>query len=345
MDRNYYLVRAMDSSIQSLDVFFKNEVVAVGWSEVNFTKFSVVDQLVSEVNRIYYTNSGTAASVIGKKRNEIRRFKGIRAGDRIVIPYWSHICLATAKDTELYNKDSYELDLANQRTVSYVLDESNERIKRIPRDNLSEQLQRRSKVPGTAVADLIEFSKEIESLFKGEDYNMTFNNEKIRLETTFKDNLLNNIQSGKTNLKAGGIGLEILVKELLNIEGFNAVVLPKKTFPGFADADVVATKHTIFGSEELLIQVKHHTGNTDTWGANQLTKIKEIKDGPYLDYKLVLLTTGNASVELRKRCEEDNITLIDGKIFIDWLYTLIPELEYETKRKLSIFDLPTIIEH
>ena len=33
MDRNYFLVRAMDSSQQSLNVFFENDVVAVGWSD------------------------------------------------------------------------------------------------------------------------------------------------------------------------------------------------------------------------------------------------------------------------------------------------------------------------
>ena len=42
--------------------------------------------------------------------------------------------------------------------------------------------------------------------------------------------------------KAGGIGLEKLVCELLRCNGYNAEVLPKNTFRAEADADIFACK-------------------------------------------------------------------------------------------------------
>ncbi len=38
-DRNYYMVRAMSSSWDDFKIFFDYSVVAVGWSEVDFTEY------------------------------------------------------------------------------------------------------------------------------------------------------------------------------------------------------------------------------------------------------------------------------------------------------------------
>ena len=43
MDRNYYLVRAMSQSQEDFDVFFNDNVVAVGWSEVDFSQIDSPD--------------------------------------------------------------------------------------------------------------------------------------------------------------------------------------------------------------------------------------------------------------------------------------------------------------
>ncbi len=97
MNISFYLVRAMSQSKDDFDVFFKNDVVAVGWSKVDFSKFKSAEELVEEVERVYYSTSETAPQVIGKKKNEARRFKGIKKGDKLVIPYWGAVCLAVAE--------------------------------------------------------------------------------------------------------------------------------------------------------------------------------------------------------------------------------------------------------
>ena len=57
MNRNYLMVRAMNSQPNEFDVFFKNNVVAVGWSDINFTEYSnLPNELRNAVNNYYYKN-------------------------------------------------------------------------------------------------------------------------------------------------------------------------------------------------------------------------------------------------------------------------------------------------
>ncbi|MDP8237489.1 MAG: restriction endonuclease [Candidatus Hatepunaea meridiana] len=334
----------MTSTEEDFKVFFENSVVAVGWSNVDFTKFASSENLVAEVECEYYTNSETAPQVAGKKKNEVRRFKGIRKGDRIVIPCWGAVYLAIAEVDEIYNIDACKNDLANQHKVQYCCNYQGERIY-ISRDKLSERLQRRLRVRGTTIANLNEFADEIEALFRGEDFNATYDKEKLRYIEEFKKELLLNIQTGKTSLEAGGYGLEKLVKELLEIDGYNAEIQSKQRFSGFADADIIAIKDDFLITEELLIQIKHHSGITDTWGAHQLSKILETEKDLFAEFKLVLITSGDSSDNLREYCESKDIILIEGKTLIEWLYNSLHKLSPETMRKLSICDIPTLIGH
>jgi hypothetical protein len=67
-----YMIRAMRSDEEDFDVFFQNNVVAVGWSDVNFTEFSAPDELAQAVAEKYYGDGRTAPQVVGKKKNEVR---------------------------------------------------------------------------------------------------------------------------------------------------------------------------------------------------------------------------------------------------------------------------------
>jgi len=77
-----------------------------------------------------------------------------------------------------------------------------------------------------------------------------YEKEQTRL-VEFKVALLNAIQKGKTRLEAGGIGLENLVVELLQLDGYTAKILPKQHFEGFADADIEASRTD-------MIQIQRH---------------------------------------------------------------------------------------
>lgn len=343
MDRNYYMVRAMASTENDFNVFFNNSVIAVGWSEIDFTKHSIeqTENLVKEVEKCYYSDGKTFAPIVGKKLNEVRRFHNINTGDYLLIPYFNSIRLAISGDKLIYDNNSYDLDLANQRKVDYLQNKGT--FKTVPRDELSEALQRRLRVRGSTVSDLYEFKDEIEKLFSKDSYTWTsdFDENETKLKDRFKETLINRIKAGKTNLKTGGIGLEYLVQELMECEGYKSEVKAKTAFQ-FGDADVYADKSDKFQETKILIQVKHHSGYTNEWGLKQLYEIK--KGEEHKGYKFVLVTSANISDEVRKLADELDIVAIDGNELADWIYDHLNKLSVETKKILGISSIPQFME-
>jgi restriction system protein len=234
------------------------------------------------------------------------------------------------------------LDLSNQRRVDYLRVKGS--VVFVPRYELSEGLQRRLRVRGTTVSDLYEFGEEIETLFDKENFGWLSRFEKAQkdLISAFKTKLLQNLREGNTNLEAGGVGLEYLVRELLEIEGYQAQVLSKRAFSEFADADIRASRADRFGEINLLVQVKHHTGITDTWGAKQLAEIHRQQPTKYPDYKLVLVSTAEASDELREMCEKQDIILFTGSDLASWIFEAIPKLDPKTRIKLGMSNVPKL---
>ncbi len=344
MNRNYFMVRAMNSQVKDFNVFFENKVVAVGWSEINFSGFQKTEgnKLKEEVRKVYYSSKDWHPPLVGKKLNEVKRFHTISKGDFIIIPYWNSIRLAIAKDEHIYSKEAYELDLANQIKVDYLLTKDD--FKTIPRNSLSEGLQRRLRVRGSTVSDLYEFRDEIEQIFEKENYSWTsaYEEKENELIDSLKSKLFKNIQNGTTNLTTGGIGLEHLVKELFECESYHANVLAKTAFPEYGDADVLAVKSDKFQETKILIQVKHHSGYTNNWGLEQLKKIKEIS--AYEDYKFMLVTSAKISKEIKEQADILDIVTVDGLELIDWIFENIDNLNIGTKTKLGISSVPQIIE-
>ena len=159
--KQYLMVRAMTSQENHFREFFDNSVVAVGWSSVNFTDYDTPEELREAVKESYYPNY--IGSNVTMKLNECMRFKRIEIGDLIIIPYYSGIALAVAEKEEQYSDNAVEIDLANQHKVSYLF--KDKEVLSVPRNNLSEGLQRRLRVRGRAVSDLSEFFEEIDFLF------------------------------------------------------------------------------------------------------------------------------------------------------------------------------------
>jgi len=344
---NYYLIRAMYQSPEEFDIFFKNNIVAVGWSEIDFSKYNEISKLREDILKVYggYLE-GANPSYVSKQLNMACRFKSIKSGDRIIIPHCGSICLAEACEEEIYDLSvKKEYDLSNQRRVKYLKTKSGE-IKIIPRENLSEALQRRIKVRGTSCGDLNEFADELKNLFEKEEvhWNIQSEEKEEEIEQKFKDELLQIIQCGKkTFLKSGGRGLEELIVELLEIEGYQAKILSKNRFPDIGDADIEASKSDRFFDNKLLIQVKHHQGESGIWGAEQLKHIIDNNKDLLEEYKFMLITTGEPSKDLSDLCDKNEIELIDGKRLCDWIFDSLLKLSYDTKRKLNLSDAPQFL--
>ncbi len=344
-DPRYFFVRAMGQTDQEFAVFFEQNVVAVGWSRIDFTTHEDTGTLVAAVEREYYPEGRSVApQVVGKKKNEARRFKSIRVDDRILVPYGSSVRLAVAKAEELYDREAgHTLDLANQRRVSYVAEPNGAKVT-IPRAALSEGLQRRLRVRGTTVSDLVEFSDEIEDLYRsgGREWSARVQERMEELATSFKTTLLENIRVGRSNLKAGGRGLEELVRHLLEVEGYEAEILSKRAFAGMGDADIAASRADRFGESKLLVQVKHHQGASDAYGAEQLLQILRDQPEEYADYRLVLVTSAEASEDVAALCEERDIALVSGPELVDWIFYSLEHLGPEWRTTLGVSDVPQI---
>lgn len=340
--KKYYMVRAMLSSEEDLKLFQENSIVAVGWSKVDFSKYINQPEMLREkVVEQYYKSGDFAPQSVGRQLNQVVRFVSIKTGDYIVVPYWSQILLAEATENFRYDKASFERDLSNQLVVNYKKHEG--KFLTIPRNALSEGLQRRLRVRGNSVGALDEFHSEIAALFeKGQTFDNTIYEAIQHKEEKFKRDLEHVLTDGKNNLQTGGIGLERLVCELMQCEGYDAKVLDKKRFEGMADADIEAFKEDRFNSQKIFIQVKHHSDVSDSWGIEQLEKI--IQSNKYSDHTYVFVTSAKMTEEDKKRAEDDEIIWMDGSGLAEWIVDNIDKLSSETLNKLRISPVPSIVD-
>ena len=339
MDRHYLMVRAMTSQAIHFRTFFDNDVVAVGWSDIDFTKFPDEHALREAIRDYYY--SGKSNAHVSLNINECIRFKNIVAGDYVIIPYYSGIALAVAENEELYSVKAAEIDLANQHRVAYKYKDNE--ILSVPRSNLSEGLQRRLRVPGRSVTDLSDFADEIDKLFANPEsyfYPNEVKQKEDRLEEEFKQKLLKNIQEGKTNLKTGGIGMEQLVKELFECEGYEAKVLAKNASPGDSDADISAYRDDAFMSVNIYAQVKHHSGYSGKKGIDQIIGAVATKEPDCRGY---FITSALVSVDVKKYADENNIHVIDGNDLVNIIFDNRNKLSKDTMKRLGIVMVPTIL--
>jgi restriction system protein len=330
----YFLVRTTPDLVE-------RGLVGVGWSEFRFDQIGDAETAIQAIIDKWGS--------VRRWGNQIRRFYGVGEGDCVVAPLPYAVAIGTATGGLIFDEASVPVDRANQRKVTFPRD-SDGRVITIPRTSFSEAFQRRLRVQGMTVNDLGEFSDEIEearaSLLSGADY--TWQNQVLaqlsRQQDAFKRNLLANIQEGRTNLQTGGVGLENLVRELLEAEGYKARVLSKRQFGSFADADVQASRADRCASVKLLVQVKHHQGFSNEQGIRQLEEIRKAHAGEYDDHNVVFVTSASVSEELRKAAELANVTVLAGLDLADWISDQIDRLSPKSKLALGIYEVPAVIK-
>jgi predicted Mrr-cat superfamily restriction endonuclease len=322
--------------------FADRGLIAIGWSDVDFTQYANAKEIVEAIGNKY---------TIGRRTNQIRRFVNMRQGDIIVIPLPLSVAIGFVTDDNLiYSPEDKAKDRANQRCINFLKNSSG-KLALIPRKSFTNAFQRRLRAPGIIVNDISEFKGQLDKVINDLESDRSFSwsdrarQEIENLEEEFKLMLLKNIKNGKTNLQAGGVGLEHLVKELLKAEGYEADVLSKRAFSSFADADVKASKSDRFTQTNLLIQVKHHQGITGHWGIRQLEEINNQSKIDYSDHQLVLVTSASVSESLLEEANKLDITVIDGKGLVDWIFDCIEELPEMTKTKLGICEVPRTVEY
>ncbi|MPN03525.1 hypothetical protein SDC9_150755 [bioreactor metagenome] len=208
---------------------------------------------------------------------------------------------------------------------------------------MSEGLQRRLRVRGNTVANLYDFKEEIEKIFCQRSYSYSQEMQDMELKELqiLKIGLLKNIQQGKTNLLTGGIGLEKLVCEIMQCEGYESKVLAKSKFTGKADADIQAIKEDSFMSKKIFVQVKHHSGYSGIQGVQQIIDV--LNEAEYEDYDGYFITSALIDDNVRKYAREHDIEVMDGNDLIDLIVTNLDKLSETTKRLLGICTIPHIV--
>lgn len=328
-----YLVRTIPELIE-------RSIVGIGWSDHDFSSHPDAESAIKAIDSDYG---------IGRWGNQIRRFFDIQEGDIIVAPLPYSVAIGRATGSRFSDPSYYNQDRLNQRKVAFPRD-SEGRLITCPRNDFSEAFQRRIRVRGMTVNDLSEFGDEITRALvaaeEGNDFSWSHQiaEEVTKREDAFKVELLSNIQSGKTNLQTGGIGLEYLVRELLTLDGYQAVVLSKRALGGFADADVKASRTDRCASIEILVQVKHHQGFSGDYGIQQLLEIRKEATSVYSTHELVFLTSASVSAELLEQAIAADITVIDGDGLVGWIAEKIDVLSEQTKRMLGICEVPSIVQ-
>jgi restriction system protein len=94
----------------------------------------------------------------------------------------------------------------------------------------------------------------------------------------------------------------------------------------------------------VLIQVKHHRGETGRHGLRQLQAIQANASETWGEHELVLVSTGSVSPDIKDDAEQTGIVVLDEADFIDWLLDHVDGLKPETRRKLGLSEVPSFID-
>lgn len=325
--QNIYLLRSPEQLVA-------RDRAGYGWNRINFSAFSgqPSENLLRE-----FSNQNID---LGRQQSQILRFFNIQAGDLIVVPVYGAIVVGVAGTQRFYEEEvQYG---GNQVHVSYFRDKEKE-IVRVPRSNLIESLQSRLKIRMTIVS-LNEFREEITKLIQqieqGGAIGISEHHHQAQIKATdsFKSTLLENIRSGKTWLKSGGLGLETLIQELMTIEGYQASILTKNNSDGIGDIDIEANKETRLDKITWQIQVKHHSGISSNYGIQQLLALES-----KANTNRCFITTANLDSEVKAAAQAQGITIIEGEELVDWIFEHWSYLSPKTKTFLGAVDIPQLI--
>jgi len=304
----------------------------IGWGQFQLCNFTTADEL--------YKHLESTQQSVGRSGNQLRRFIEVKQGDIIVVPAPARIYIGIATGKKQFCADKPWGE--NQIKVDFPCDAENEPIS-IARTDLKQGLQSRLRIRLT-VADLDYFKDEIIERYNDIKNNVSsgalskINKQSGEVLEQFKAKLLDNLRNRNHYLEAGGQGLEHLVKELLEIEGYTAVIPSKQSHEVGVDVDIEAQSRNPFITQDLLIQVKDHVGYTDKHAIDQIAKVMRKDDC----YRWVV-SLGDFTEDVTQHADGLSVNLMNGNQLVDWLAERWQELSPTTQQKLGIASVPQLV--
>lgn len=329
MQQRILLVRSHESVV-------KQGFVGIGWPSVDFSQYETAGDILEVLQ-------GQGKN-IGRKSNIIRNFTALKQGDIVIVPLYRSIAIGMVSGKKRYSAEAAEHHACNQISVEFLKTKEG-KLLYIARKELSQGLESRLKIR-MAVAKLDNFKVEILKIMETAKESGAYQASSRILEKentereNFRNGLLSAIRNGHTKLDAGGYGLEKLIKELLEIEGYKASIQAKNQSSDISDIDIFAEKEDRFYYSRLLIQVKHHKGITSKHGLEQLIAYETDDD---LQAQKWLITSADLSNEFMELAREKDIQIMDGQELVDWIADCLPKLSTCTKQTLGIIEVPQVI--
>lgn len=313
--------------------------VGYGWAKVDFSQYQDTKALSDAFKQNYPAG-------VGRKTKNIERFFNLKKGDIVLVPSSKSVSIGKVQGKKTFNREWTKDNAGNLVSVDFYKVDG--RVLKIARSDFSGQLGSRLKIR-TAIANFNEFKDEINRIIDsiektGEVYrHSSYFSEQVELaEQKFKEELLQSMRQETIWLKDGGRGLEELIQEMLKVDGYQAKIKAKNQSSGIADIDIEAQKVDRFSKTYLLIQAKHHRGETNGHGLEQLIAYKDKDDD--VDCQKWLITTAKVSDENKQLAEQHNINIMEGEELVDWIYESIPRLSEKTKQALGIMEIPSLLK-
>ena len=335
MERNYWIHRISHIAEISYPLL-DNNYLSYGFSD--FEKDGFIEGVRGEngwhfIEEQFMTEWGE----LSRGRYQLWNFvKEMKAGDWIIVPTYGAFSICELLDDEpIMIKDIRDVVIKNwngeeilRDNDGYIVDSNHNKIdlgfarrvkiiqKDISRyDYADSDLTSRMKVRQTNVC----ISDLKESVLKSlEAYQL---HRPIHFRNEINDVIPSICSIIQTKLNPDKF--ENLVKWYFKRIGASSVVIPLKNPSGkvdYEDVDVVATfdlLKTIF-----YVQVKHYRGETGSWGADQISHLKELEaikddrqDDGYTKVYWLVSSSESFSEECINKAKETNVQLIDGKTF------------------------------
>ena len=264
----------------------------------------------------------------------------MKAGDWVIVPTYGAFSICELLDDEpIMIKDIKDIiiknwngDIISRDEKGYLINANNDKIdlgfarrikiiqKTISRyDYADGALTARLKVRQTNVC-INDLKESIQKALEG------FNNNKpIHFRNEINDVIPNICSIIQTKLNPDKF--EYLIKWYFERIGASSVVIPPKkssTKVDYEDVDIIATFDLL--KTIYYVQAKHYRGETGSWGAEQISHLKELEsvkddrqDDGYTKVYWLVSSSESFSEECINKAKETNVQLIDGKTFASML--------------------------
>lgn len=339
MERDYWIHRISHIAEISYPLL-ENNYLSYGFSD--FEEDGFIDGVRGEDGwQFIEVQFLTRWGELSRGRYQLWNFiKEMKAGDWVIVPTYGAFSICELLDDEpIMIKDIKDIiikdwngDIISRDEKGYLINANNDKIDlgfarriKIIQKNISRYdyadgaLTARLKVRQTNVC-INDLKESIQKALEG------FNNNKpIHFRNEINDVIPNICSIIQTKLNPDKF--EYLIKWYFERIGASSVVVPPKkssTKVDYEDVDIIATFDLL--KTIYYVQAKHYRGETGSWGAEQISHLKELEsvkddrqDDGYTKVYWLVSSSESFSEECINKAKETNVQLIDGKTFASML--------------------------